>query len=249
MKKIYVFDIDGTIKPMIGPMFKSTKKAIQQLAKRDDVYVALATGRTYDETKEIASQLGISYLVTSGGSDVYIKGKRVFSYQEDLSEELTQLKIKKPIHVIVSDDGIYSFHFPYFFKCFGWTKMFYSKISSPYHFINTFSKVQKISKIDHLKKIHKLLVFSKYPSDFKYHQMKFGFKSYEFEDKSLGVFHLCEILKDVSEVVCFGDSRNDLSLFRQANRSYAMKSGSAKLQSVATHTISMNEIATILKDE
>ena len=230
---LYVFDIDRTLKPIIGPIPHLTKKAIKALVKKENV--AIATGRSYEEAINVAKTLHIDYLITNGGSEVYVQGKRIYQYPLDLKEELENLKRENPIHLIYTDQGVYSSHFPSLFKIWSCFQCCFSKKSSGYHLFKMLGTVQ-LKDVPEDAYVYKIFVFSKYQSQLFYRHQIFHLKHFEFEDKAQGVQVLKEIL-DAGQIICFGDSQNDLTLFKIADQSYAMKHGSQRLKAMATEVI------------
>lgn len=248
MKKLYVFDIDRTIKPFIGAIPKSTKEAIMALNQRH--FVCLATGRQYHETQAVAKALGIRFLVCSGGSQVYIDGKCVVDKTPVMNEELRQLNMQKPVHLVVSKQGVYSSHFPLCFKLPSLFRFFGSEQSSPKHLLNTIHQVKRQSLPSNLA-VHKIFVFSStYKSSLDYHHFNTWIHSWEYRDKSFGIKQLCLLLGDIEEVIAFGDSYNDIELFKYANRQYAITPGNKILQQNCTKVIPFKGgIANVLKNE
>lgn len=248
MKRLYVFDIDRTIKPFIGAIPKTTKNAIIALNGRYDV--CLATGRQYHETQTVAKALGIRFLVCSGGSQVFIDGKCVVDQTPILKEELRLLNQKRPIHLVVSEQGVYSSCFPLCFKLFSFLRFFGSEQSSPKHLMRTIHQVKRQSLPLNLN-VHKIFVFSlSYKSKLNYHHHNAFIHSWEYNDKASGVRKLCHLLGGVDEVIAFGDSYNDIELFKYADRQYAVTPGNRELQKNCTKVIPFRGgITAILKDE
>ncbi len=238
MTRLYVFDIDRTIKPFFSDIPPKTKKALQLLNQHYPI--ALATGRSYNEAKAITDLLGIDYLICNGGYDVYIKHQLVHQEVVDFSDELKSLETKRPIHFFVCDNGIFSYHFPLFFKCLSIFKIFYSKISSIYGLINMLGIVQKATTLEKMGTVHKFYVLGKYKGTLPY--VKFGpVQQYEIEQKELGIQWLMEYLGNIDEFIAFGDSRNDLSMFDMATRAYANKKGNKKLIAKATNVFDIKD--------
>lgn len=69
-KKLFVFDIDGTLLPEGGKLPQSSIDAIKLIHDHNDL-ACLATGRAYVQTKDIAKELGIKkHLICAAGATV-----------------------------------------------------------------------------------------------------------------------------------------------------------------------------------
>ncbi len=77
---MYVFfDIDGTLISHrgISHIPDETRKAVNELKAHGHV-PAIATGRTYFLAKNAAKEFGIEYLVCSGGSEIIVRGEKIY---------------------------------------------------------------------------------------------------------------------------------------------------------------------------
>lgn len=231
MKRLYVFDIDRTIKPWFSDIPPLTKKAITLLQEK--YIVALATGRAYSEAKAVCETLNIPYLICNGGSDVYIDGQLVYQNAPDFSKELISLQEKNPIHFFVADHGVFSYRYPQQLKKIAVFKHLYPKISSIYGLINMMGQVQKVTDGLEMGTLHKFYVFGKYDGTLDYQHIGSFLHTFEYENKAVGISWLIEYFNGFDEVIAFGDSRNDLTMFDLANRCYANKKGNKQLQAKA----------------
>lgn len=77
MIKLAAFDIDGTLRDRDG-MPASTKEALRRL-KADGVQLALCTGRSEYEVRDLREELGIDWAVTCNGSHVGFRGESVLA--------------------------------------------------------------------------------------------------------------------------------------------------------------------------
>ncbi len=105
-KKLFVFDIDGTLLPEGGLLPQESIDAIKLIHEHGDLAV-LATGRAYIQTIDIAKQLGIKkYLICASGATITrldnnettinnIIPKKVFDYFLNLAKVTKrQLNVK-----------------------------------------------------------------------------------------------------------------------------------------------------------
>ena len=239
MKKLFVFDIDKTIKPWFSDIPPSTKKAISLL--KEKYTVCLATGRCFNEAIAVLEQLQLDYLICNGGSDVYYKHEMIYQNAPDFTQEVLRLKEIKPYHFFVCDNGVYSYNYPKWFKCIGMFKYFYPKTSTIYGLINLMSQIQNGKELNEMGTPHKFYVFGKYEGLLDYSHVGNWLHTFEFENKAIGIQFLNEYLDGFDEIICFGDSRNDISMFQIATRSYANKKGNSQLISIATDTFDIKE--------
>lgn len=232
MKKLFVFDIDRTIKPWFSDIPPLTRKAIALLKEKHTV--VLATGRCFTEAIMILEQLDLEYLICNGGSDIYYKHQMIHQDAPDYTNEVLYLKEVQPIHFFISDNGVFSYRFPSWIKWLSVFKHFYPKTSSVYGLINFLGLVQPALSLEEMGTVHKFYVIGKYDGLLDYSSMGYFAHTFEYENKALGVSYLSEYLGGFDEVICFGDSRNDIEMFKIATRCYANEKGNEQLKSIAT---------------
>lgn len=76
-KKYFFFDIDGTLTDnTTGKVVESAKRTIQKL-KDNGHFVAIATGRAYYKTLNIAKEVGIDHIVSNGGAAITIDNQLI----------------------------------------------------------------------------------------------------------------------------------------------------------------------------
>ncbi|MGL5640477.1 MAG: Cof-type HAD-IIB family hydrolase [Mycoplasmoidaceae bacterium] len=87
-RKLFAFDVDGTILNDKKELLESTKKAIELLIKNNHE-VILCTGRHYTNVLKLAQDLNIpNYIITSGGSALFnMKTKKLILSNNFLSKE------------------------------------------------------------------------------------------------------------------------------------------------------------------
>ncbi|GAA0325009.1 Cof-type HAD-IIB family hydrolase [Bacillus carboniphilus] len=91
MSKIVFFDIDGTLLRHDKTIPDATKEAIQQL-KKQDVYVAIATGRAPFMYEDLRKELEVDSFVSFNGQYVVFEGEPIYKNPLDrlAIKELTQ---------------------------------------------------------------------------------------------------------------------------------------------------------------
>ena len=237
MKKLFVFDIDRTIKPWFSDIPPLTKKAISLL--KEKYTVCLATGRCFNEAIAVLEQLQLDYLICNGGSDVYYKHQMIYQNVPDFTNEVLRLKEIKPYHFFVCDHGVFSYKYPSWIKHIGIFKYFYPKTSSIYGLINLMAHIQDGKALDEMGVPHKFYVFGKYEGLLDYTHVGDQLHTFEYENKALGIEFLNQYLGGFDEIICFGDSRNDIKMFEIATRCYANEKGNETLKNIATDTFNM----------
>ncbi|GEK91501.1 Cof-type HAD-IIB family hydrolase [Alkalibacterium kapii] len=88
-KKLFIFDIDGTVLNDDKEIPKETKEAIKELSESHDV--AIATGRNRSMAKEVIKELGISHYIVCNGAAAYYKNENIYTNhlnKEDLERLL-----------------------------------------------------------------------------------------------------------------------------------------------------------------
>lgn len=83
-KKLFVFDIDGTILTSQHTVLDSTIEAIQGLRERGHE-VCIATGRTLYLAKQIIDDLGFNHYIVNNGAAGFLDGEQV--YKKTLDQE------------------------------------------------------------------------------------------------------------------------------------------------------------------
>ena len=241
-----VFDIDGTLKPYLSSIPKSTISAIEKL-KQAGHDIAIATGREYQETKETANLLGIDYLICCGGSQMIFKNEMIYDKYLDtdyMNRVISYFETTKTPYIIFNDNQCCSSYFPKryfaFFKLllplfklniikFGSTagvffqKVMSTKLTSKDEVINF-----KTKKIAFFKKAKNISIFE----PFHIYNRKI-LHMVEFECKEEGI----KLLKQNKnqKVVVFGDGFNDLSMFKYADLSIAMGNATSILKQNADY--------------
>jgi len=91
MNKIVFFDVDDTLFDEGKKIPASAKQAIRELKQRDDVEVAIATGRAPTMFRPVLEELGINSYVSCNGAYVVYRGKEIHKEKFDL-EALSRLE-------------------------------------------------------------------------------------------------------------------------------------------------------------
>lgn len=237
-KKYFFFDIDGTLTGVkqLGQVLDSTKEAIKQ-AKQRGHFLAIATGRPYYFAKDIAQEVGIDHLVCNGGNDLYIDQKCIRHEPLDRTFclELIEECLRKDISFCVSvDDST---------KRLTHTDRFVKDMKGE----SLIGELQVINNLDYhqfpaferiLLAIPKgveetLEAFQKYGMPMRYHPTSCIL---EPDHKDEGICDMMKLLQQpMDDVVVFGDSRNDISMFQCAPFAIAMGNAIDEVKQLADY--------------
>lgn len=237
MKKKYMFfDIDGTLTTggMQSFIPQSTKDTLQALRKEGHM-IALATGRPYALTKDIANELEIDSYICNGGNTVIYKGEKI------MDEVLNQEHVQRLIQDCIIHD------FPY---CISEADDFHfitpelSKLP-PFQdeFIKQHLKEATINPrmLTHIKRLM-IFITREQQSDLTIFENLVpqryddAYVMVEPDDKYKGIKKLMAVLQaPLEDVVVFGDGENDIKMFQQAAFAIAVGNACTQLKEIADY--------------
>lgn len=237
-KKYFFFDIDGTLTSVKehGVVPENTKQAIQ-LAKKQGHFLAIATGRSYTMAKQFAIDLGIDHMVCNGGNDLYINHECLChrSLDREFCMEIIHECLEKHLPFCVTLDETVS--------RYTHNQDFGTAVPAE-RFLGELQVVEDLDyeKVENYERImiaipdgeeHKMKAF-------KTHHLPMRYNPYycilEPDHKDRGVqVMMKEMQQPMEQVVVFGDSRNDLRMFRAAPFSIAMGNGIEELKDIASY--------------
>lgn len=259
-KKLFAFDIDGTLLNDKKEILPSTKKAIQKLLKLNHV-VVLSTGRLPMQTREYILDLGLKhYIVGAAGALIYsitTKKTDVLSPGIPLREKKELYKLCKNYQRELSfNDGI-SFWKVYFGKNLEEEikdELFYIGGSSRVPIYDDWKKVKKI--FFKKKMVQASFKAESNLTDKVYQHLKnFVSKNVSVHETSrvyaeLGIEGLNKYtaLKKILEIekitednlYCFGDSDNDFEMISLCKNGIAMGNAKERIKNVAKYIIGTN---------
>lgn len=260
MNRLFVFDVDGTLVDRDLIFKKSTIDSLNKLIDQGDI-VAIASGRCYSGVLKYISQLknGRKFLICANGSKIYeFENKLLKGYS---------LKIKDFIKIVKLCEKHKDFY-PYFYK----------DCSLGYFEYNSFIKSEKLSNdmnemrisidnIDYNMDIEKVMIQSKNRCEVtSFNPPLWCFLRYSFAkasncyiefthrraSKGNGVNFVRKYLKiRKQDVYVFGDSGNDISMFKKFKNSIAMDNGFETLKKRAkyiTKKVSEDGVSFALKE-
>ena len=76
-KKLFVFDIDGTLLNSSQTVPKSTIEAIKKLRQKGHE-VSIATGRTLFHAKNVIEELEFNHYIVSNGAAGFLDGEQIY---------------------------------------------------------------------------------------------------------------------------------------------------------------------------
>ena len=240
MRKYFFFDYDGTLAiPRTYTIPESTQKALQELQDQGH-FIALATGRLQCNALDYINSMGIQNIVADGGFSVTINGKLIWMEPLELSsvkECLRRLELAGiPWAVTVRNELARYSPDPRF-----------AEIAGDYYVP---TKIDESLDVDSLECVYKAYVpckqgkeqdeliesgildgvpWARYNSDNIF---------IEPLDKARGIRRMMEELgasDKLSDVVVFGDGKNDLSMFSAEWTSIAMGNAIPELKACADY--------------
>lgn len=235
-KKIFFFDIDGTLTDdRTHQIVPSAKVAIQKL-KQAGHFVAIASGRFHYKTVGIARQLGIDHFVCSGGGCLVLNNQIV--QNEPLDQDKAHEFIRKAkeygmgyLLLREDNDGVDMVDFR-FLEQAGFRKELTS-----YHY-------RPDLEVDSLQDIYKIYLAIREDQEKEYPfiqllghmRMTKDYIVVQHDKKNEGIQNLLTLIhRDSKDVVVFGDGTNDLVMFQKEYFKVAMGNGSEKLKKKADY--------------
>lgn len=234
-KKYFFFDIDGTLlRYNKGDIYfpESAQLAIKKL-KENGHFVAICTGRSYSLAKPTMETLDIHHMISDGGNGITL---------DDQLIEVIPLDHQKCITLIDECNQ----------KGFAWgivpeisnrrympNSRFYELTHSSY-MENIIVKDLNPNDFDKIYKVHVAILPEEENQLIHLNDLPYGRYSKEYvfvepDNKITGIYKMMEYLQgDLKDVVVFGDSKNDLSMFSDKWISIAMGDAIDELKEKAT---------------
>ncbi|SUN77282.1 Cof-type HAD-IIB family hydrolase [Streptococcus massiliensis] len=261
--KAVFFDIDGTLINDSRTVLKSTEKAIHSL-KEQGILVGLATGRGPFFVRPFMEQLQLDFAVTYNGQYIFSRDKVISATPID-KQHLQQLiayarKNRKEI-ALGTRDGVFGSRI----MSFGlspvsqWSSRFVPKklVKSVTNGFNRLigkvvpQNTQELSALSRQPIYQVLMLATPQESEQvaeQFPELKFTRSSPYASDiinqgtsKLEGIKRIGEEFGfDISQVMAFGDSDNDLEMLSGVGLSIAMGNGTSKVKEIAKHTTSSN---------
>ncbi|NUU98746.1 hypothetical protein XO12_01090 [Marinitoga sp. 1154] len=262
-KKVFVFDLDGTLLNGEEKITIPTIEAIKNIHEKG-YFIIIASGRMYKSTKFIIKKYlsflnNIPIISYNGAYVVSHTGEIVFEsdIEDSLAIEIIKEIKKENIHVqiylndeLISDQENteikgYAKHSGVNYKIVNDLEEYIKKTHGP-------TKILAISKVEKLDKLQKMMVskYSKNLNIVRSFNIYLDFLS-KNSSKGAALKKLSKIYDfDISKAYIFGDSENDISMLSLSKNSYAMGNASNHVKDAANHIAPSNNeegVAIVLK--
>lgn len=224
--KIVFCDLDGTLLfPGEDTLSGQTSEGIEKILQNDIIF-CVASGRSYSELKGIMKDFGDRiYFIPSDGSQIIYKEETLYDKPLD-KQNLDFLDGEK-------DYVLHGKYLSYVKSC---KDTFVRKIKEQYngHII----RIADYKEID--RKVYKLSLYNSH-NDIP---LKNVYKDYNIKefvndtDKGYAVKELLKILSiEKKDAIALGDGRNDMEMFMEVGKAYAMIQAPPDVKKVATGTV------------
>lgn len=235
-KKLFLFDIDGTIidgSRNMTEVSAKTKYAIKQLAK--DNYCFIASGRCKGLLSKQILALGCNGYILCNGAYAEVNNEMIYG------EYFDQDTIEKIIKVSLDNNGFYVLE--------SLNRMFVNDIKAPkfikflQHWGQSIEKFENRNDLNH--RYHVAMVgfgseedclnCEKQLGDCTKTLRHNGYKSYDVNikgiDKGVGAKRVAEFLNiDIDNTYCFGDGINDLEMLQAVGHPVIMANADEKIK-------------------
>lgn len=230
-QQVFFFDIDGTLYDPIDKICDSTKLAIKKLKEAGHI-CALSTGRSFLGSKDIAEELNIDYVVCDGGNSVYINGRCAYAKSLDTSFCKSLIKYAQEQHltyVVMDNDNYYGEEQ---LEAMTLTHPWIQYGGKNYAAIKEIMKVGIVADLEHREEIIRT-----FPCHF-YVFRDCMFLVTDQDNKHLGITKCKELMNYKGKHIVFGDSFNDVAMFKEADFSICMGQAVKEVAQMASYVTS-----------
>jgi Cof subfamily protein (haloacid dehalogenase superfamily) len=234
MKKIVFFDIDGTLLDHEKKLPESTKKAIN-LLKKNDVFVAIATGRAPFMFEGLREELGIDSFVSFNGQYVIFEDQVIYENPLD-EDELKKLFLHSKTNghplVFMNEKTMKASvkHHPFIEKSMGSLNFPHPEEDDTFY-VNRKMYQSLLFCEEHDKKLY----FSNYPQfefirwhPYSVDVLPKGGSKAEGIKKMIGRLGF-----ELKDVYAFGDGLNDLEMLKAVGTGVSMGNGVPEAKEIA----------------
>lgn len=232
MKKLIIFDIDGTLVSYKDETHIpiETIQAIKKLKEKGNL-IAVATARTYIFTVKILEELSIDYAILHNGAQIIVDKKSVYEKKIGKYNSLNICRklLKTPLSVLAFNENyIYSHNLS------AESKRYLESETGKKNFIKSLQENQS--------SLFSISLYGEYNGflDFISNISSIDFKEKEHQitaayvSKGKAVKHLAKLLNIKQEdIVAVGDGINDIEMLRIANIGIAVGNACAPLKAMA----------------
>ena len=224
-RKYFFFDIDGTLTNLeTRQLIPSALKTIECLQKAGH-FVAIASGRAYYKTKDVARQAHIHNVVCNGGAGIVLDDKMVKNEPLDKEKALALLNEANQLDLgtlVAFDDSIDVFmNDERFIKQVGLRQeptRYYFDPNKSYAEVKDIYKIYLAVNQDDEDKLT-------LKDSLGHVRFGDGYLTYQHDKKDQGIKNMLKIVGGKDEdVFVFGDAENDVVMFRDEWYKVALKS-------------------------
>lgn len=265
--KLICCDLDGTLLNSKSKMEAEAIKLLRTLQGKG-VYVAITTGRAGFDAKSHAELISEqTYFMGSNGAIVGIKDEIIneSSMSKDEKNKIFDLISTHRFEpIFVTQDRIYVYHWAHYI----FHKFFYhrGRPSDVINYVPHMADLKKIVMADTCK-VHKVITLPKWKKSSK--RLKESIKTlktfelaitpgnvFEITGQGISKGRSVKILAayldiDISEVIAFGDSQNDIDMLKTVGLGVAMDNASDEVKSIAdrvTRTNNDKGVVSVLRE-
>ncbi|MGP5431689.1 HAD hydrolase family protein [Enterococcus malodoratus] len=240
-KKLFFFDIDGTLTDRrTGQVVPSAKRTLE-LLEENGHFVSIATGRAHYKCRNLLSELGLENMVCSGGMGVVINNKLVKNTPLDRAEALDVIHqaAEKGIGVLVATDDSE--------KVYAQNDLFREQVGPRQEPTEYF--IDPAFNVDEVADIFKFYLALPKEQDHliseptKFAKLRFvpEYTMCQHDNKKQGILDVLNYFaRPQEDVVVFGDDVNDLVMFDKNWTSIAMGNAVADLKEQADYVTDRN---------
>lgn len=239
--KIIFFDIDGTLADKYGHISESTKFAIRK-ASNNNCKIFINTGRCKAAVDPDIDALGIDGYVLGCGTQIIVDGEEILrkEFIEADALKIKNILVKNDVFALI--EGID--YIGYDFNKYGseFIKDYSAYKNKDYKIVD-YNQVEKFSKVFCMDvDAKKLKILQKELKEYFTFTDR-GNKRYELVpigyNKGIGVEKVCEALKvGIEDTIAFGDSENDMEMFRVVEDAVAMEGSPIELINISSFVTS-----------
>lgn len=250
--KVLFFDIDGTLlNPSTHKIEQTTMEILEELSKRKDIDMYISTGRSRTTIKEMNPILPyFKGLNLCNGSQIIIDNKimyTVFFKEDEVIKLLSYLEEQFLSYSLVTSDDVFSkFYSPLIEEAFN------QAVKTNYIKIDSFKNI-KLNNIIEIWILAENSIIDKIVQIFPFLTIYYWGNSgcdvvVLNQSKALGIKKIIEIMGYNQEnTFAFGDSDNDVPMFKAVNTSIAMGKSTPMAIKAATYQTLLLEDAGLAK--
>jgi hypothetical protein len=267
MDRFYISDLDKTILNDNAQLSNSSKEKIK-LILRNNIKFTVASARSFNSIKNLFKGIELPYPIIelNGAMITDFKTEKhhiINSINHDIIDNIINYAQKKSLHpfyTVINEDNISNLYPPVIINEGNqWFIDDRIRNKDPRLRKNPTDikelKNKRLLSVTFIYKLEELLLLKEYLDTFEYkNEISVDFFENPYSNdwqwltvlsnrsqKGKAINKLKEVLNlDNHEIIVFGDNHNDYNMFKNADRSYAVKNAKKKLKEIATDIIGYN---------